>query len=58
MGLSDWSTVAGVFKTGFGHNNVMLILFFCVFTNIYVFESNHNSDANNRVNYIARCQIG
>ena len=34
MGLSDWSTVAGVFKTGFGHNNVMLILFFCLFTNI------------------------
>lgn len=34
MGLTDWSTVAGVFKTGFGHNNVMLMLFFFLFTNI------------------------
>ena len=34
MGLSDWSTVSGVFKTGFGHNNVMLMLFFFLFTNI------------------------
>jgi len=34
MGLSEWSTVAGCFKTGFGHNNVMLMLFFFLFTNI------------------------
>lgn len=34
IGLSDWSTVANVFKTGFGHNNVMLMLFFFLFTNI------------------------
>lgn len=34
MGLSEWSTVANVFKTGFGHNNVMLMLFFFLFTNI------------------------
>ena len=34
IGLSDWSTVANVFKTGFGHNNVMLMLLFFLFTNI------------------------
>ncbi|MFZ7103936.1 MAG: SLC13 family permease [Peptococcaceae bacterium] len=34
LGLTDYTTVANAFKTGFGHNNVMLMLFFFLFTNI------------------------
>ncbi|MGI6226481.1 MAG: SLC13 family permease [Peptococcales bacterium] len=34
LGLSDWTTVPNAFKTGFGHNNVMLMLFFFLFANI------------------------
>ena len=28
LGLTDWSTVPNAFKTGFGHNNVMLMISF------------------------------
>lgn len=34
LGLSEWTTVPNAFRTGFGHNNVMLMLFFFLFTNI------------------------
>ena len=34
LGLTDWSTVPNAFKTGFGHNNVMLMISFFLFTNV------------------------
>lgn len=34
LGISGWHTVSEVFTMGFGHNNVMLMLFFFLFTNI------------------------
>lgn len=34
LGVSGWHTVPEVFTMGFGHNNVMLMLFFFLFTNI------------------------
>lgn len=34
LGLTDYTTVAGAFKAGFGNNTVLLIFFFFIVTNI------------------------
>lgn len=34
LGLSDYTTVAKAFQTGFGNNTVLLLFFFFIFTNI------------------------